>query len=102
MPQSDPAERVVDRREPRDDAAAALQLRLQFGKRDVGGRFDQSASYGARKAGRVRAARRVPAPCTGAPTTAPFGAPSHQDRDVDEASDWMPSVIGIPRKTTSG
>ena len=46
MPQTDPAERVVDRREPRNDAAAALQLRLQFGERDVGGRFDQSSEVG--------------------------------------------------------
>ena len=46
MPQTDPAERVVDRREPRDDAAAALQLRLQFGERDVGGRVDQPSEVG--------------------------------------------------------
>ena len=46
MPQADPAERVVDRREPRHDAAAALQLRLQFGERDVGGRVDQPSQVG--------------------------------------------------------
>jgi hypothetical protein len=31
MPQADPAERVVDRREPGDDAQAALKLRLELG-----------------------------------------------------------------------
>jgi hypothetical protein len=35
MPEADPAERVVDRREPGDEAKAALQLRLQLGERDV-------------------------------------------------------------------
>jgi hypothetical protein len=43
MPQADPAERLVDRREPGDDPAAALELRLQLGQREVGTRLDQPA-----------------------------------------------------------
>jgi hypothetical protein len=43
MPQPDPAERVVDRREPGDDAQAALQRRLQLGQRDVRARLDEAA-----------------------------------------------------------
>ena len=41
MPQADPAERVVDRREPGDDAEATLKLGLKLGERDVRGRLDQ-------------------------------------------------------------
>ena len=50
MSKADPAERVVDRREPDDDPEAALQFALKLGERDVRGRLDQpsrSASYGA-------------------------------------------------------
>jgi hypothetical protein len=43
MPEADPAERVVERRERGDDAQAALERRLQLGKRDVRGRLDQPA-----------------------------------------------------------
>jgi hypothetical protein len=41
MPQAEPAEGVVQGREPGDDAGAALQLRLQLGEGDVGRRFNQ-------------------------------------------------------------
>jgi hypothetical protein len=43
MPEADPAERVVDRREPGPHPQAALKLRLQFGERDVWRRLDQPA-----------------------------------------------------------
>jgi hypothetical protein len=43
MPQPEPAERVVDRREAGDHAETALQLRLEFGQRDVRRRLDQPA-----------------------------------------------------------
>jgi hypothetical protein len=46
MPQADPAERVVDRREPGLHAAAPLQLGLEFGQRDVRCRRDQAAQIG--------------------------------------------------------
>jgi hypothetical protein len=46
MPQADPAQRVVDRREAGDHAAAALQLALEFGEREVWRRFDQPAQVG--------------------------------------------------------
>jgi hypothetical protein len=69
MPQADPAERVVDHREPSDDAEAALQLGLQLGERDVRGRLDQPFEVGllrgeqrasmAAVAGRHRAPRRA-------------------------------------------
>ena len=69
MPQADPAERLVDRREPGDDPAAALELRLQLGERDLRGRLDQPSEIGlirceqrpalAAVAGRRGAARRA-------------------------------------------
>jgi hypothetical protein len=46
MPQADPAERVVDRREPGPHATAPLQLTLEFGQRDVGRRLDQPLEVG--------------------------------------------------------
>ena len=46
MPQAAPAERVVDRREPGDEAAAAVQLRPQLGERDVRRRRDQRFEVG--------------------------------------------------------
>jgi hypothetical protein len=57
MPEAEPAERVVDRREPGDDAKAALQLRLQLGERDVRGRLDEPAQLGL-----VRLEQRAPMP----------------------------------------
>jgi len=69
MPQAHPTERVVDRREPGADAEPALQLRLEFGERDVRARFDQQAQVAlmrleeraamAAKARRRRAAGRA-------------------------------------------
>jgi hypothetical protein len=69
MPQADPAERVVDRREAGDDAEAALQLGLKLGERDVRDRLDQPCEVGlvggeqrasmAARAGRRRAPRRA-------------------------------------------
>jgi hypothetical protein len=50
MRQAEPTQCVVDRRDPSDDAQAALELRLDLGQRDVGRGFDsrlRSASYGA-------------------------------------------------------
>ena len=41
VPEADPAERVVDRRERGDDTEAALELGLQLGERGVGRRLDQ-------------------------------------------------------------
>jgi hypothetical protein len=41
MPQADPAQRVVDRREAGGNAAAALQLALEFGEHDIRFRLDQ-------------------------------------------------------------
>ena len=55
MPQAAPAERVVDRRGPGDDAAAARELRLELGQREVGGRRDQAAQIGL-----IRRRRRWP------------------------------------------
>jgi hypothetical protein len=46
MPEADPAERVVDRRERAHEAEAALQLRLELGQRDVRRRLDQPAQVG--------------------------------------------------------
>jgi hypothetical protein len=43
MPEADPAERVVDRREPGPHPAAPLQLGLELGQREIGGRLDQPA-----------------------------------------------------------
>lgn len=69
MPEAHPAERVVDRREPGDDAQAALELGLQLGERDVRPRLDKPLELGlvrpeqrpamAAKARRRRAARRA-------------------------------------------
>jgi hypothetical protein len=46
MPQADPAERVVDRREPGADAGAALDLGSDLDQRQVGGRQDQAPQQG--------------------------------------------------------
>jgi hypothetical protein len=46
MPKADPAERVVDRREPGPDAGAALDLGAEFDQRHVGGRCDQAPQQG--------------------------------------------------------
>jgi hypothetical protein len=68
VPEANPAERVVHRREPGDDAQVALQRRLQLRQREVGTRRDQSSEVGfmrrqqrsamAAKAGGRRAAGR--------------------------------------------
>jgi hypothetical protein len=49
MPQADPAERVVDRREPGDDAEATLKRGLKLGERDVRGRLDQPFEIGLKR-----------------------------------------------------
>ena len=49
---ADPAERVVDRREPGPHPAAPLQLGLKLGQRDIGRRRDQPAQ--GRRVGLVR------------------------------------------------
>jgi hypothetical protein len=46
MLQADRAERVVDRREPSEDAETLMQLRLDLGKRDIRARFNQPAQIG--------------------------------------------------------
>ena len=46
MPQAEPAERVVDRREPGSHPAAALQLGLELDQRTVGRRLDQPPQVG--------------------------------------------------------
>ena len=46
MPEADPAERVVDRREPGPHPAAPLQLGLELGQREIGRRLDQAAQVG--------------------------------------------------------
>jgi hypothetical protein len=43
MPQADPAERVVDRRQPGPHPAAPLQLDLELGQRQLRRRLDQPA-----------------------------------------------------------
>jgi hypothetical protein len=40
MPEAEPAERVVDRRQPGAEAGALLDLGLELGKRKVRGRRD--------------------------------------------------------------
>jgi hypothetical protein len=46
MPQPEPAQRIVDRREPGLHPAAALQLGLEVSQREVGRRLDQTAQVG--------------------------------------------------------
>jgi hypothetical protein len=46
MPEADPAERVVDRREPGPHPAAPLKIALELGEREVGRRLDQPAQVG--------------------------------------------------------
>jgi hypothetical protein len=71
MPQADPAERVVDRREPGDDTGPALELRLQLGERDVRARLDQSAQIALmrreQRSPMAAKARRRSTPCRAHP-----------------------------------
>jgi hypothetical protein len=46
MPQADPAERVVDGREPGPQPAALLQFGLELGQRDLWRRLDQPPQVG--------------------------------------------------------
>jgi hypothetical protein len=46
MPEADPAQRIVDRREPDLHPQAALQLGLELGQREVGRRLDQPPQVG--------------------------------------------------------
>jgi len=46
MPEVEPVERVVDRREPGDDAQAPLELRPELGQREVRAELDQLAQLG--------------------------------------------------------
>jgi hypothetical protein len=106
MPDADPAERVVDRREPGDEAKAALKRRL--GERDVRGRLNQPAQLAL-----VRREQRAPMPavprrrgaagrahplhqldrCRGADGKAPRGG-ADRTAALDCAHDSLPEIHG--------
>ena len=97
MPQAEPAERVVDRREPGSHPTAPLQLGLELGQREVGRRRDQLAQVGFVGREQRPAVAAIPRGC---------GAAGRATRCISliaadglTAKRWAAARIELPRST---
>jgi hypothetical protein len=97
MPAAEPAERVVDRRDPGPHPAAALQLGLELGQREVGRRLDQPPEVGFVGREQRPAVAAIPGRCgaTGRPTR----CISLIAADGLTAKRWAAARIELPRST---
>ena len=96
MPEADPAERVVDRREPGPHPAAPLQLGLELGQREIGRRLDQAAQVGFVG---LEHGPPVPAVARGRGAAAPHPLDSLIAADGLTANRRAASRIELPRST---
>ena len=97
MPQAEPAERVVDRREPGPHPTAPLQLGLELGQREVGRRRDQLAQVGF--VGREQRRRWPPYRAGAALPVARTRCISLIAADGLTAKRWAAARIELPRST---